>query len=146
MTEKELRRLRRPDLLQLLLAQGKEAVALQAQLEERSAELAESQAMGGRLKEKLDEKDALIEKLKGRLDEKDARIRELESEMQAWLDSRRIELDEAGSIAEAALRLNGIFEDAQKAADQYLYNLQQMCEKRDGQTSAVQSEKTVPGK
>ena len=132
MTEKELRRLRRPDLLQLLLAQGKEAVALQAQLEERSAELAESQAMGGRLKEKLDEKDA--------------RIRELESEMQAWLDSRRIELDEAGSIAEAALRLNGIFEDAQKAADQYLYNLQQMCEKRDGQTAAVQSEKTDPGK
>lgn len=130
MTEKELHRLRRTDLLQLMLAQGKEAAALQAQLEEQAAELAQSQAMGDRLKEKLDEKDSLIEKLKGRLDQKDARIKELETQMQAWLESRRIELEEAGSIAEAALRLNGVFEAAQKAADQYIYNLQQMCEAR----------------
>ena len=29
-------------------------------------------------------------------------------------------MEDSGSIAEAALRLNGIFEAAQKAADQYL--------------------------
>ena len=36
------------------------------------------------------------------------------------LTNREIKLKHAGSIAEAALRLNGIFEAAQAAADQYL--------------------------
>jgi hypothetical protein len=43
--------------------------------------------------------------------------------------SREIELAEAGSIAEAALKLNGIFETAQKCADQYLTNVRKLCEK-----------------
>ena len=36
------------------------------------------------------------------------------------LTNRDIKLKHSGSIAEAALRLNGIFEAAQAAADQYL--------------------------
>lgn len=36
------------------------------------------------------------------------------------LEDKRIRLSESGSIAEAALKLNGIFEAAQKAADQYV--------------------------
>lgn len=36
------------------------------------------------------------------------------------LESRRIQTDECGSIAEAALKLNGVFEAAQRAADQYV--------------------------
>lgn len=36
------------------------------------------------------------------------------------LDSRQIKTDECGSIAEAALKLNGVFEAAQRAADQYV--------------------------
>ena len=36
------------------------------------------------------------------------------------LDDRQLHLSEAGSIAEAALRVNGVFEAAQAAADQYL--------------------------
>lgn len=36
------------------------------------------------------------------------------------LEDREIQLEEAGSIADAALRLNGVFEAAQKAADDYL--------------------------
>ena len=35
-------------------------------------------------------------------------------------------LSQAGNIAEAALALNGVFEAAQKAADQYLENIQMM--------------------
>ncbi len=141
MTEKEFHRLRRKDLLQLLVAQGKENLQIQAELDETSAQLAQLQEgydrlkaklddkdssfqeANDRLKVKLDEKDALIEKLKGRLDAKDARIHELREQMEEWLASRRIELAEAGSIAEAALRLNGIFEVAQQAAEQYLYNI-----------------------
>ena len=41
-------------------------------------------------------------------------------ELKARMEDRRIRLEESGSIAEAALKLNGIFEAAQKAADQYL--------------------------
>lgn len=159
MTEKEFHKLRRRDLLQLLVAQGKENVQLQAEFDETKEELAQLQESYERLKAKLDdkdatfqesydrlkakldekdisfqesndrlkvklnEKDALIEKLKGRLDQKDARIHELRERMEEWLASRRIELEDAGSIAEAALRLNGIFEVAQQAAEQYLYNI-----------------------
>lgn len=41
-------------------------------------------------------------------------------ELTAQLEDRRIHIDNAGSIAEAALSLNHIFEAAQAAADQYL--------------------------
>ena len=48
--------------------------------------------------------------------------KELE-EKNAELEDRRIAMQECGSIAEAALKLNGIFEAAQQAADQYLESL-----------------------
>ena len=41
-------------------------------------------------------------------------------DLTAQLENRKLEMSEAGSIAEAALRLNGVFEAAQAAADQYL--------------------------
>ena len=90
MTEKELHRLGRKDLLQLLVTQGREALTLQEELDGCHTKNAELDATLTRLKDKLDEKDALIEKLKGRLDQKDARIRELEEEMAEWKKSRRI--------------------------------------------------------
>lgn len=126
MTEKELRKLRRQDYLQLLLMQGSELSELQAKLEQTQEELELTQQSNERIKARLDEKDALIEKLKARLDAKDATIRKLVNDMAKRQANRRIELDEAGSIAMAALKLNGVFEAAQKAADQYLYNLQQL--------------------
>ena len=131
MTEKELHKLRKQDLLQLLLAQGREAAELQEQITKLSASLEETEAGNERLKAKLDEKDELIEKLKSRLDEKDARITKMREIMKTWRANRQIELEEAGSTAEAALRLNKVFEAAQKAADQYIYNLRQRCEKKD---------------
>ena len=131
MTEKELHKLRKQDLLQLLLAQGREAAELQEQITKLSASLEETEAGNERLKTKLDEKDELIEKLKSRLDEKDARITKMREIMRAWRANRQIELEEAGSIAEAALKFNKVFEAAQKAADQYIYNLRQRCEKKD---------------
>lgn len=45
------------------------------------------------------------------------------AERDAQLAERRILLEQSGSIAEAALRLNGIFEAAQRAADQYLESI-----------------------
>lgn len=77
MTEKELRRLSRMDLLEMLLEQSKEVEQLRAELET----------------------------------------------VKKQLEDRRIMEQEAGSIAEAALRLNKVFEAAQQAADQYLENI-----------------------
>lgn len=126
MTEKELRKLSRQDFLQLLLMQGNELKTLQETLDKTKAELELTQQSNERIKLRLNEKDALIEKLKSRLDAKDVTIRKLVNEMSRRQANRRIELDEAGSIAAAALKLNGVFEAAQKAADQYLYNLKEL--------------------
>ena len=87
MTEKELRRLRRQDLLELLVAQSREASRLQTELDREITERAGLLESSERLKGKLDEKDALIEKLKGRLDEKD-RTMEEESARQQELNER----------------------------------------------------------
>ena len=54
------------------------------------------------------------------------RIEELENEvdeLEERLQDRQIRIAEAGSIAEAALELTGIFEKAQEAADLYLANV-----------------------
>lgn len=80
MTNRELKKLTRLQLLELLVEQGKEMERLR-----RRAERAE-------------------EKLRKRM----------------------LLLSEAGSIAEAALRLNGVFEAAQAAADQYLDSVRSM--------------------
>ena len=74
MTDKELRKLRRDDLLQILINQQRQIDELNARLEEA----------------------------------------------QDQLKQRRIAIQESGSVAEAALKLNGVFESAQAAADQYV--------------------------
>ncbi len=90
MTNKELKRLSRADLLELLIGQEKEIRQLRAQLQEANEKL----------------------------------------------ESRRITMEEAGSIAEASLQLNGVFSAAEAAAAQYLDNVkglrerqQSICEK-----------------
>lgn len=71
------------------------------------------------------------EELLEMLIEQKKEVERLKMENQALteqLKNRRITIAQAGSIAEAALRLNGIFEIAQRAADEYLENVQQLCE------------------
>lgn len=82
MTDKELRRLNRRQLLEMLIAAAEENEHLRSALEQAQAEV----------------------------------------------NSRRILLEHSGSMAEAALRLNGVFEAADRAARQYLTNVQAMSE------------------
>lgn len=49
------------------------------------------------------------------------------------LESRRLLVEKAGSIAEASLQVNQIFEAAQRAADQYLENVRRLCESQTGE-------------
>lgn len=61
------------------------------------------------------------------------------------LASREITIENAGSIAEAALQLNGVFDAAQRAAQQYLDNLtgiQDYCDRLESESRA-KSEKLL---
>lgn len=82
MTDKELRRLSRRELLEMLIEQMNE---------------------NEELKQKLDR---------------------AESE----LKDRNIMIENAGSLAEATLKLNDVFEAADRAAQQYLENVRRMAE------------------
>ncbi len=80
MTKRELRKLSRLDLLELLLRQMEENERLRNELEQARKQL----------------------------------------------DSRTILIDNAGSIAQAALQVSRVFEAAQLAADVYLENVRRM--------------------
>lgn len=133
MTDKEIQKLGRRELLQLLLDQARAAEQLKARLAAAEEQVHEMEETFRRLRERLDEKDARIrelseayERLRSRLNEKDAQIQELKDTIQAEREGRMSTLSEMGSIAEAALRLNGIFEAAQRAADLYLEKVREV--------------------
>ncbi len=62
------------------------------------------------------------------------------SKLESQLQEREIRLESAGSIAEAALSLNNVFDDAQKAAEQYLLSLRAENEDREKVIAAAKKE------
>lgn len=82
--QKDLRKLGKMDLLELLIEQSRENLALKERLAKAEAEL----------------------------------------------ENRRILIEESGSLAEAALKLSGIFEAAQKAIEIYRENYQKDVKKK----------------
>lgn len=91
MTNRDLKKLSRAELLEMLIAQSKEVADLKERLNDAEERLAD----------------------------------------------RQIRIDSAGSIAEASLALNGVFEAAQKAAEQYLENIRRqadMCAETERQS------------
>lgn len=67
----------------------------------------------------------LLEMLIAQIEENEKLKAQVE-EMQSQLSSRQIAIAEAGSIAEAAVRLSGVFEAAQDAAARYLENVRHL--------------------
>ena len=68
------------------------------------------------------------------------RVEALEQELnesRQKLEDRRITEMEAGSIAEAALKLNGIFEAAEAAAAQYVENIKMLNDKKSANEPTV---------
>ena len=94
MSEQELKKLSRADLLTLLLEQTRENDQLRARLAQTQRELAD----------------------------------------------RRITIENAGSIAEASLQLNGIFEAAQAACAQYTENLRILSEAQEARCALLDRE------
>lgn len=96
MTDKELRKLSRSVLLEMLLEQSRENDRLRAQVEQ----------------------------------------------LQRQLSDRQLKIDQAGSIAEASLQINQVFEAVQVAAEQYLENIrtlsgrqEQICRQREEESA-----------
>ncbi len=85
MTEKEIQKLKRTDLLEILVEQGKEIERLQKETEN----------------------------------------------LRKQLNDRTICIDKAGTIAEAAFQLNGVFEAAHAASMQYLENIRHLSEQQE---------------
>ena len=93
--EKNLRKLSRMDLLELLTEEVKTN-------EEQSAELTELRELTERLKGKLDDKDAQLDRLKRRLDDKDAQIAAMKRER----DEIEAQLDRLPGSSGTAARTN----------------------------------------
>lgn len=85
MTDKELSKLRRTELLEMLISQGKENVRLQGELEQARAELA----------------------------------------------ARKLDLEEAGTMADAAFKINDVIGAAQRAVDLYTENVKRFCTEQE---------------
>ena len=64
-------------------------------------------------------------------------LEELQEKLQDYelqLQSRRLQVEQAGSIAEAAMKISGVFEAAETAAAQYLENIREHSEKQESYT------------
>ena len=66
------------------------------------------------------------------LQEQNAQLKGENTELRQTLDDKVLKVSAAGSIAEAALKLNGVFEAAQAAADQYLTSVRAAEETEQG--------------
>ena len=94
MTDNELRKLSRGELLKMLIAQAEENKSLRERLEKAEAQLAD----------------------------------------------RQIKIEQAGSLAEASLALNGVFQAADDAARQYLENIEMLSRQQDEICRGIQEE------
>lgn len=130
MTDKELQKLGRRELLQLLLDQAKETDRLSKLLRDTEGQLSQMEESYERLRE--------------RLDQKDAKIHELQTTLQTEREKRETDLSEVGSIAEAALRLNGVFDAAQEAANQYLQSVKEFYAIPEGMEPRLRPEAPPP--
>lgn len=97
MTDRELSKLRRTELLEMLIAQGKEYARLQEQLKEAEQAVQE----------------------------------------------RELAIQEAGTMADAAFRLNDVIGSAQKAVDLYTENVNRLMEQKQQQADAALTEAKV---
>ena len=66
------------------------------------------------------------------MEQENERLAAENRELKKRLEQREVAIAESGSLAEAALKLSGVFEAAQAAADLYLENIQRVA----GQTQS----------
>ena len=65
-------------------------------------------------------------------------------ELQQRLEDRKINIEKFGSLAEAALHLNGVFEAAQAACEQYEQNVRLRCQQLEADMQSRYAEMVMP--
>ncbi len=108
MTDKELRKLNRLELLELLVAQGKD----------------------------LEESQLALEQQKKQTETLQAQVEGLTAQVEEWKEKAEkptftYEGSEPGNLAEAALQVSKVFEAAQEAANQYLDNIKRLNDEQE---------------
>ena len=91
MTDKELQKLNRTELLEMLVQSSR----------------------------KIDE-----------LNEKIASLENTVEKAKQALNDRKLDVQKAGNFADASVKINGVFEAAEKAARQYMENVRRICEEK----------------
>lgn len=109
MTEKEFSKLRRRELLELLLMQTREQKQLEDQMVEKTKRIHELEQSFDRLAQTLDTKDYLIADMKEYQDELEGRIAELKRRL-AEKDSLIEELQAKLTEGESGERIESLFE------------------------------------
>lgn len=74
------------------------------------------------------------------------KLRATVAQMQQQLSDRQLRIDQAGSIAEASLQLNQVFEAAQQAAEQYLENIRSLSGRQEQVCQQIKEESTRQAK
>lgn len=70
------------------------------------------------------------------------KLRSENEQLRQQLSSRQLQIDKAGSLAEASLQINRVFETAQAAAEQYLENIRMLSGRQELVCSQMQEEAT----
>lgn len=119
MAERRLKKLNRRELLQMLLVQCEESERLQQELDEIKEQFNTMSESYERLKEKLNVKDERL----NQKDEMITAVKEENGKLAAEIDELK-RTGAAGPAAEAVEQIGNIFREAQKAAEQYLADVQ----------------------
>lgn len=90
-------------------------------------------------------RSALLEMLVEQSREND-RLREQIENLKRQLSDRQLKIDQAGSIAEASLQINQVFESAQQAAEQYLENIRILSGRQEQICQQMKEESTRQAK
>lgn len=123
MTEKELKRLSRSELLDELSKYSNANADLQLRLENLQEEI---RRMKNGYELKLSDAELRYQQGEKNLQEAQAEISNLKGKMRR----QSADMREAGNIAEATLKITGFFEQTQKTAEAYLENVRIMAEKQ----------------
>ncbi len=188
MADKDLRRLGRTEMLEMLIEVTKERDALESrvakldkQVEEAWALYDDKNAKDSAIGDQMTQMNEALEAEKRRYEEAQEEIRQarqqaaaaqqaMEAEkaradsleaalneekrtlaaaqekinaMTRQLEDRIIIKEKAGTLAEAAMYINGVFEAAQKAADQYLTSVEHMHDDLEGKCDAIIGESRI---
>ena len=135
MTEKEFRKLKRGDLLELLLAESRENTDMNHQLEQLQEQKKTLMKINAKLRQQFQQKDTELSAVLQRMEQKDLEIRELRQNVEELRKAREFKIEKAADdITDVTLKMRGVFETARKAADLYLAHIEGLSKSSEQQS------------